>query len=1006
MKKFFIPFYFFLLFFFSYSEIIPVKYYSYREGLPSLQVWKIYKSKNGYMWFGTSAGLCRYNGNEMKTFATEDGLPNNVIFSICEDKNGRLWAGTEYGGGFFLGDRFKSLEGLQGKKINDIISDKNGTIWIATSEGLFYYQNNKLHKIKIQDENSFYSLFQSKSGEIWVGGSKRVFEISKDKIIDISKKFDLPHSTTYSISENNFGNILIGTTSGLYKLSENQNKYTKSKLFDNKNIGCIIFDKKREITWIAIWGYGLVKFKNKNNYKIYSENNGIIDPFITDLYIGDEGEIWFSTRFAGVGKIYSANDILFTKEDGIPDSIISIVEDGEGNIWTASINNGVSRINLNTGKIKHFTTKNGLLENHIKKIFIDTKGRVWILSPNGITIFSNGNFEKFTIKKEKFIEPGLIYQIKKGRYLIATHKGLLFFDGKIIKPIPIIGDISSIYILCIGEDNKGNILIGTRKGLFILDNSNRLRKVKIDKNLSSSYIMDIYKDSTGKTFISTSNGLYVQHEGTYIRFSTKNGLVGNYVKFVREDSSGKIWIVTTKGISILEKNIFKNYTLKDGLCSYSVNKIYEDLNKRMWIITSKGINLFKNGKLININKKYGFPDKNVIDVKEDRYGILYFFCSSYILKFDGFFFQYIDIDSIFKSRILYTTCWCLDSMKNIWIGTDGGVIKHRISPPYNNTFFPSTFIEKIIVNGKVRRIDKKSASVVIPETIKKISFFWRTNSFSNENKIIYNYMLENIDERWSNDTSKNFATYANLGPGLYKFRVISKVRYNIYGNIAFLDIKVKGISEKHKELAAITLLLSLLFGLIFFAYNNKKLRKKVLKLSKDLNQLTLRNEMILIKLTQTKKELNKFRKIDPVSNLYNFHHFLKTYRESFFNSEEKLFLLLINIENFTQINFKYSVHIANSLLKEVASEILKSKLTAARLSGDIFAIILKDKKDAVKIVEELEHNTYSNNIKLTFYGICLLTDKERFSTPEAAIGFAFRILKKRKRNKKEKIIFY
>ncbi len=1005
MKKFLILFFFHLFFLFPFSEIIPIKYYSFKDGLPSLQVWKVYKSKNGYMWFGTSAGLCRYNGYEMKVFTTENGLPNNVIFSICEDKSGRLWIGTEYGGGFFFKGKFISLKGLYGRKINDIISENN-IVYLATLEGLFYYKDGKLKRIKVKNENSFYTLFESKNGDIWIGGGKKVYKFSKGKIIDITKKFNLPPFTTYSIAEKSNGDILIGTTSGLYLIDKYLKKYSKYKLFKNENFSCILMDKRKKIIWFAIWGKGLVKFKDKNNYKIYKVKNGILDPFITDMYLGEEGDVWFATRFEGVGKIYSTEDTLFTEKDGVPNSITSIVEDGNGNIWVGSIESGVSKINLNNGRIDHFTDKNGLLENHIKKIYVDTTGKIWFLSPNGITIYFKGKFKKYLIGNLEFPEPDSIYKSREGKYFISTHKGLLFFNGKKFLPIKTGQKNSYLYILCIGEGENGELLVGTRKGLFILKNKLKLEKVTINSKLSSSYVTNIYRDSTGKIFISTSNGLYILHNGTYIRFSKKNGLIGNYITFVKEDSSGKIWIATTKGLSILEKNKFKNYTIKDGLCSYNINKIYEDLNKRVWIITSKGINLYRNGKLVDINKRYGFPKSNVMDVKEDRFGILFFFCSSYILKFDGFSFQYIDITFSFNNKAIYTTCWYVDSMKNIWIGTDGGVIKHKISIPYNSTFFPSTYIEKVVIDGKTYNFSEKLRKLAISKNIKKITFYWRCNSFLNENDIRYKYMLENVDKKWSNDTSKNFATYANLIPGSYKFRIISKIRYNIYGNITFLDIKIKGIPQKYKELAAITFLLSLLLGITFLIFNNNKLRKEISKLIKELNQLSLRNEMILIKFNQNKKELNKLKRIDSISNLYNFHYFLKLFREEFFQLENNLFLLMINVDNFSQINFKYSVHTANSILREIGNEILENKVIAARFSGDLFSIILKDKENVTKIIEKLESKTYKNNIKLKFYGICLEINKEKFSSPEAALGFAFRVFKKAKRNKNNKIVFY
>ncbi len=1012
MKK--IIFLLFLLFSsFIFSEEIPVRYYSFKDGLPSLEVWKIYQTRDGYMWFGTSAGLYRYSGNDVRIFRTEDGLPNNVIFALAQDGRGRFWVGTENGCGYFEKWNFIKIEGLSGRKINDILCDGSGGVWVATNNGLFLYNRGNLKKIDLKGEVSFFSLFRDLEGNIWVGGAKRIFKIRGNNITDITKKYDLPEMRVYSIFFDKPNNkILFGSTIGLYILDLKRDGCYRDKTFGDTNFSCITYDKKRDLFWYALWGKGLVRFRDKKDYKLFREKNGIMDPFITDLFLDREGNLWFSMRFGGVGKISFVNDFLYTSEDGIPKgTITAISEDGSGNLWVGSITDGVSKINLSNGKITHFTVKDGLFENEVKKIVIDSSGKVWVFGPRGISFFSEGGFKKVFVKgvKIKYIEPEILYEDSIGRKLITTHYGLIVFKGGKIKLLNERDGLKSTYILSIGEDGKGNVLIGTRSGLFILDVNGKIRGITENEGLISRYVVDIYRDSKGVIYISTNNGLSVLKENIFRNFSTGNGLVGNNISFVREDSSGRIWIATTSGISIYENGKFKNLNLKNGLCSNSINEIFEDTRKRIWIGTSYGINLYDNNKLININEKYDFPNNNVNSIKEDRLGNIFFFCNSYILKFDGYTFHYIDLEDVFKNEVSFTTCWYLDSIRNIWVGTNKGLIRHKITSSDKNYLFPTTFITRIVMNGKEYIFEKSSASIDFVGKVKKITFFWRNNSFFDEEKNVYKFMLEGLDKEWNMDIKRNYATYTNLDPGIYKFRVISRVNCDTFGNIAYVNIRVKGISPFKMKLATIFLLLSLFMGLIFLILNNRKLRKGFFNVNKLLHSAKLRNEMLLIKFNQIKKDFIKFKKVDEISLLYRFPHFLKIFREKFLSQDEKFYFLLFNIENFTYINYSYSIYTADSILSEVGRKIYSQNLIASRLCGDFFAVILEDKEVANRIFEDIEFEKFLPplNLSIKLYGVCVEASKEKFSSPEVVITFAFRELRRLRKSKVErkKLIF-
>ena len=162
------------------------------DGLVSNTVLTVFEDSHGNMWFGTTDGLTRYDGENFQTFTTEDGLARNTIGLIFEDRQGMIWfadgvlshflergkpmdmswmetplseldltpydetpAGTIKpirlkGVSRYDGEKFRiftTADGLARDTIKDIFEDKAGTLWFATSSGVSQYNGEKFSNI-------------------------------------------------------------------------------------------------------------------------------------------------------------------------------------------------------------------------------------------------------------------------------------------------------------------------------------------------------------------------------------------------------------------------------------------------------------------------------------------------------------------------------------------------------------------------------------------------------------------------------------------------------------------------------------------------------------------------------------------------------------------------------------------------------------------------------------------------------------------------------------------
>ena len=110
---------------------------------------KIIQDEKGFIWFGTSSGLSRFDGTRFRNYTKEElGLQSVYITALCKDGDGNLWVGTDLGVTVYNvhTDRFEpftqksDLETTIHNKANAICKGPDGIIWISVNgQGLFAY---------------------------------------------------------------------------------------------------------------------------------------------------------------------------------------------------------------------------------------------------------------------------------------------------------------------------------------------------------------------------------------------------------------------------------------------------------------------------------------------------------------------------------------------------------------------------------------------------------------------------------------------------------------------------------------------------------------------------------------------------------------------------------------------------------------------------------------------------------------------------------------------------
>jgi len=353
-------------------------------------------------------------------------LSDNQILSLFEDRSGVLWIGTKNGGVNLLSsNNFNSLNMIIGNP-NSLLSrsvwsvlEEGPDLWIGTNKGLSKY--NRLterytHYLANKGNSSvnvnvIFSLFKDRDNDLWIGTSggglnclpenSTTFKYYKNNPND---SLSLSYNTIQCITQDNDGLLWIGTakegfcsldkTTGIFKRYK-PNQQNPNSLPGNY-INDLVVDSKNNL-WIATAGDGLFKLDNRREkfiryINVQTDSSTINDPDIECLYLDNDTILWIGTYSGGLNRLQIKTGKIthFTKKDGLPSNmIVGIQKDSENNLWL-STNNGLCRFSHESRSFINFNRSNGLENSDYNKASVcrGNSGTLYFGGTNGVTWFN------------------------------------------------------------------------------------------------------------------------------------------------------------------------------------------------------------------------------------------------------------------------------------------------------------------------------------------------------------------------------------------------------------------------------------------------------------------------------------------------------------------------------------------------------------------------------------------------------------------------------------------
>lgn len=732
----------------GHSDYLQFEHITSIEGLSNNTVYDITQDDEGFIWIATQEGLNKYDSRRITSYYLDTTANNNlgnVIRQVTAIFGGEIVIGTEKGATIY-NQKNNSYSTLLYKnkplgRIYSTLKLSTGEVLIAAHSALFYL--NKNLEIKKLNDISFRFLCEYKKGIIWAASGYGIHLINADGELiksytnqSLGKRyhFDFSSENIQCIFKDSRDIIWLGTMrNGLGYYQPETDEFISLSLDKGVNpiednfVRAINEDNQGKL-WIGTESGLYIYDVEEQAFQFYGQSfnpneKGLTDKAIYSIYCSVGNVMWVGTYFGGVNYTtpYQKGFSNIYADGGVKSlsgsALSEMIETHDGKIWIGTEDGGISIFDRQTGKfeyIKHsLDDPHSLSSNNVHALEEDSLGNIWI----GTFI---GGLNKYHIKTGKIENINLIHP-----------------DTNFIK------SVFSVFI-----DSKQRIWVGAIAGLYMNKDNSREFEIFKPEIFQSNFIYQVGEDHEGNIWAcSYLSGIYkIDSELQVTNYQRSNtpSLLSDEIVYYYLGSDNIIWFGTREGGLVKydpETGEFKSYTTQNGLNNNTIYAITEDIPGNIWLSTNKGISTFNP-----VNEKFR---------------------------------NYTENDGLIGNQYNYKSC-LTTSDGIIYFGAVNGLTYFNPVLLSLNYYEPVLHFTDFKLFNKSLEIGEKKILSQLIDYHDEINLKYKYNVFTlefvginynNPRSIQYAYYLEGFENDWNYVGQKNNATYTNLSPGQYEFRL-------------------------------------------------------------------------------------------------------------------------------------------------------------------------------------------------------------------------------------------
>lgn len=470
--------------------------------LGNARVWDLAPIDDSTYWVGTDRGAFLLEGGERDMrIKTRIGkgeasgeLPHSSVSSVLKDREGRVWFGTDGGGlcrlyradGKIRFHRYRHQDYISSSLVSDKVltvrEDRSGSIWVGSNLGLSKFdpkkQNFKTFTSRIigdkgLNDKNVWAVQEGPDSALWVGTRKGITRI--DRAQDEFQHFEPAFEESSTVDDQSVLSLQVGervwagTMDGLYELKK---AGSPSQAFFEKAPYVPVGegDPVRGRVYRILREGGRLLLGTRNGLRTYRSSDGrtrlydddsnstlrLSGSVVRDIHRGSDGDLWIATdgggldRIQGIGVEGEKDSVLEVHRKDPEDphslnsnSLMSIWEGEQGFLWIGTYGGGLNRLDPSTGRVKHYTEKDGLPNNVVYGILGDGEGKLWMSTNRGLCRFDKEKKRFRVFHEEEGLQSnefnaGAYYRSPSDELFFGGIEGLnAFYPSKIQKnPYP------------------------------------------------------------------------------------------------------------------------------------------------------------------------------------------------------------------------------------------------------------------------------------------------------------------------------------------------------------------------------------------------------------------------------------------------------------------------------------------------------------------------------------------------------------------------------------------
>ena len=820
------------------TENVKFNHIGVDHGLSQGTIYSICQDKLGFLWFATENGLNRYDGYTFKVYKhnvrNKYSISSNRVLSLFEDSKKNLWIGTNEGLNYYDRNNDRMIKDLQWPRnsITSIAEDENNNLWLG-SYGYLYYLDLVHNTLKVYTPNDsinnggylsnriINSICVDHNKNLWIGTNKGLNLYNKQKNEFINYYYDssdpnsLSNDQVCSLLEDKDGRLWIGTAAGLDLFINAKDLPLKGKF---------------------------IHFQNKS-----TDQKSISTGRVLALLKDDKQNLWISTENGGLNKLdltmYKKDTINFihyrnnnTNRNSLSfNSVGSIFQDKQHNIWIGTMGDGINMINAVEKQFMHVRNEpmnEYSLSNNMVNVFLEDGDYLWIGTEGGLSKYNkkDGTIKRFVHDPQ-----------------ISTSIGA-----------------NAVWAVC--KAKQGNLWVGAWAGglnLFNYKNetfTHYYHNPEDNKSLINNNIFSIIEDLNANIWIGTIGGgisVYKPVDKTFTTFNRTNSNIDNYISTIIQAKNGDLWIITSDDLLRFDrtKKIFEHFVhnVNDStsLSSKQLFDVFEDSKGNIWVGADDGLNVLK--KSGNRFKCYrtedGLPDNGIRSILEDKHGNLWLGTYKGLSKFldavnipENPKFKNFTIEDGIQSNEFRGRSSFKGADGMMYFGGINGFNMFYPDSIKDNPYIPDVVFTDFLLFNKPVIIGEKNSplkqDISLTHEIKLshnqsvFTFKFVALNYSAPEKNEYSSIMDGLEKEWINLGNKREATYRNLKPGKYIFRVRASNNDGVW-NTEGASIKITILPlwwlTWYFKIIYAALIISLIIAIFNFRTSNLRKQKEVLE---------------------------------------------------------------------------------------------------------------------------------------------------------------------------------